>query len=89
MQEDPQHPYSERKSLGSGEEMSHFLISLWANGKEEHVHPCGHFLWFLSHGLFGLFMFSVVNLARSGFILVHVLSQSISAPGLLALFENE
>lgn len=55
--------------------MSHFLIFLWINGKEEHVHPYGHFLWFLSHGLFGLFMVSVVNLVCFGFILFHEVSQ--------------
>lgn len=55
--------------------MSQFLISLWVNGKEEHVHPCGHFLWFLSHDLFGLFMFSLVNLVCTGFILFYEMSQ--------------
>lgn len=69
--EGPQHPYSEIKSSSSGWGMSHFLISLWINWKEEHIHPCGHFLWFLSHGLFGLSMFSVVSLVWFGFILFH------------------
>lgn len=54
--------------------MSHFLIFLWINWKEECVHPCGHFLWFLTHGLFGLFMVSVVNLVCFGFVLFHEVS---------------